>query len=112
MARAVGRLLVRSALIAAVALVLAALLALVIGGTFSARFRLIVLLLGALLLLLAATGSSPAMDRAIGQHGRSIVGPLLGHQDETYEGPRASTAAVFVLAALVLIAVGAAVDVS
>jgi len=112
MARAGGRPLVHSAVIAAVGLVLAALLAVVTGGTFADRFRLIVLLLGALLLLLAATGSSPAMDRAIGQHGRSIVGPLLGPQDETYEGPRASTAAVFVLAALVLIAVGAVVDVS
>ncbi len=112
MARAVGWLLLRSALVAGAGLVLAALLALVTGGSFAERFRIGVWLVGALLLLLAATGSSPAMDRAIGQHARGVVGPLLGRQDETYDGPRASTAAVFGLAALVLFAVGVAVEAS
>jgi hypothetical protein len=109
MPRAVARLVVSAVLVAALAAALAILLALVVGGSFHDKLRLTLWLAAGMLLLFAATGSSPSMDRAIGQHARGIVGPLMGRPDESYGGTRPSTSAVLGLGALVLFAVSIAI---
>jgi hypothetical protein len=91
-------------------LALAALVATFTGSSFTSSFRVTVLLVGGLFLLLAGTGSSPAMDRALGQRTRTRVGPLLGKPDESHAAPQASVSAVLVLAALALIAIGVLVN--
>jgi hypothetical protein len=106
---AVGLLLRRSAVVVVLALAVAALIAVVLPGDFTDRFGLVAFFTGGVLLLFAGTGTSPAMDRAVGQDTRTMVGRLMGRPDETFRGPVPSASGVLLVAALIVFAVAVVV---
>ena len=108
---AIGLLLRRSAVVAAIALGVAALIAAVLPGDFSDRFVLTTFATGGVVLLFAGTGSSPGVDRAMGQDARTMVGRLMGRPDETFQGPVPSASGVLLVAGLIVFAVAIAVSV-
>ncbi len=107
---AVGLLVRRSAVVAVIALGIAALVAAVLPGDFTDRFGVTAFAAGGVVLMFAGTGSSPAMDRAVGQEARGIVGRLMGHPDETFQ-PVPSASGVLLVAALIVFAVAIGVAV-
>jgi hypothetical protein len=110
LSHAVLLLLRRVAIAAAVGFAVAAVIGFAVDGELAGAFRIAVWSVGCLFVLLGATGGSPSMDRAIGQEARMIAGPLMGRHDESYQGPRVSMSAVFVLAGIVLFGLGVALD--
>jgi hypothetical protein len=95
-----------------VALALAALLALVRGGSFLASFRIGALVVGAFLLFMAAGGSSPARRTGINDPWLASFAPKLLPALSAREGQmRVSPGALFALAGLTLLAVAATMPV-
>jgi hypothetical protein len=99
----VGRLLIGIG----IALLLALLLALVRDdGSYAESFRISSLLVACLLLLLGVSGESPAMRGGTVDPWLASFFPRIRVMNEPYAGTRVSSAALFVLAALVLGALG------
>ena len=94
-----------------VASILALLLALVReDGSFVESFRIAALLVACLLLLLGVSGDSPAMRGGTVDPWLASFFPGIRVMDEPYSGTTVSSAALFVVAAIVLGALGFAVD--
>lgn len=92
-----------------VAFVLALLLALVRDdGSLGESFRVSALLVGCLLLLLGVSGESPAMRGGVVDPWLASFFPRIRVMNEDYAGTRLSSAALFVLAAVALGALGIA----
>jgi hypothetical protein len=109
MLQAVGLLLRRSAVVVLIALALAALVAALLPGSFGESLQLMAFAAGGVLLLFAATGSSPAMDRAVGQETRTVVGRVMGRPDETHQATP-SHSVVLLLAALIVFGIAVLID--
>jgi hypothetical protein len=96
----------------AVAFVFAFGLALLRGGAFLASFRIAALVVGALLLFMAAGGSSPARRTGINDPWLASFAPKLLPALSAREGDvQVSPSALFVLAGLALLVLGATMPV-
>jgi hypothetical protein len=92
----------------AVAVAAAGGLALLRGGAFLASFRIAVLVVGAFLLFMAAGGSSPSRRMGINDPWLASFAPKLLPALSAREGDmRVSPGALFALAGILLLAVGA-----
>lgn len=90
-----------------VALLLALLIALVRDDSeFGESFRISALLVACLLLLLGVSGESPAMRGGVVDPWLASFFPDIRVMNEPYSGTRVSSAALFVLAAVTLGALG------
>ena len=106
--RAIAQLAVTVAIVFAIAAAAALLLAIVGGGEFADGFRIMTLLIGALLVMMGAAGGgfSRAADAEVRQAALGRLPGIPTWAESQSNEPRLTSGAAFVISGLALVAVG------